>query len=217
MFFEPDQPRADVMNVGRTNGIGQIVDRKQPAISLERPCCHSRVAGNSTGFPDVNMRGRGTKQLVAGPGVHANGNLIGHGSRGNIDGRFLAQKLGRAGLEHLDRRVVAEDVVANLGLGHGPAHCRRWPCHGVRSQVNGRSIHERILAFETTPEVTPSGRHFSTGYCSRTEPGRSTRCRLGQAPVLDRSTADCPNLLAEIDWNPPERRRRDFSVQRREP
>ena len=38
---------------------------------------------------------------------------------------LLAEQLGRALLERVDRRIVAEDVVADLGVGHRAAHLGR--------------------------------------------------------------------------------------------
>ena len=41
-------------------------------------------------------------------------------------------------LEGVDRRVLAVDVVADLGVGHGPAHLRRRPGDGVGAEVDHR-------------------------------------------------------------------------------
>ena len=63
---------------------------------------------------------------------------VAHRPRGDEEARFLAEQLGGAFLERVDGRVVAEDVVADLGLGHRPAHRRRGLGDGVAPQVDQR-------------------------------------------------------------------------------
>ena len=53
---------------------------------------------------------------------------------------LLAEQLGGALLERVDGRVVAEDVVADLGLGHGAAHLGRGLGDGVGAQVDDRHM-----------------------------------------------------------------------------
>jgi hypothetical protein len=48
----------------------------------------------------------------------------------------VAEALGHRRLQPLDRRVLAPDVVADLGCGHGPAHGRGGPGEGVGAQVD---------------------------------------------------------------------------------
>ena len=52
---------------------------------------------------------------------------------------LLAGQLGGTLLERDDRRVVAEDVVADLGLGHRATHLGRRVRDGVGAQVDERS------------------------------------------------------------------------------
>ena len=51
-------------------------------------------------------------------------------------GRLLAEHLRAQVLEAVDRRVLAIDVVTNLGCGHGGSHRRRGNGHGVAAQVD---------------------------------------------------------------------------------
>ena len=64
------------------------------------------------------------------------GELVAEGARGHEEGGFLAHALGGAGLELVDRRVVAVDVVADGGGGHGLPHRGRGPGDGVGAQVD---------------------------------------------------------------------------------
>ena len=52
------------------------------------------------------------------------GDEVAHRAAGDEQAGLLAEQLGGALLEGVDRRVVAEDVVAELGLAHRPAHGR---------------------------------------------------------------------------------------------
>src|SRR5204862_2039902 len=63
---------------------------------------------------------------------------------GDEQPRLLAQELGGALLEGDDGGIVAEDVVADLGLGHGPAHLRRRLRDRVRAKVDDRHWPARI-------------------------------------------------------------------------
>ena len=49
---------------------------------------------------------------------------------------LLPEELGRALLERVDRRVLAPDVVADLGGGHRPAHLGGWLGDGVGAEVD---------------------------------------------------------------------------------
>ena len=123
--LQADQPGPDVMHVvRRPDGVAQVVERQQAAIPLERPRRHARQPGDPARFPDVDVRRRRAQQLVAGLRIDADADLVGHRARRNKHGRLLAKQLGGPGLEALDRRVIAEDVVADLRLGHRPPHAR---------------------------------------------------------------------------------------------
>ena len=57
-------------------------------------------------------------------------------------------------LEAVDGRVLAVDVVADLGLGHGLAHLGRRPGDGVGAQVDrlhGRDVITRRPRFDDAP------------------------------------------------------------------
>ena len=64
------------------------------------------------------------------------GHEIAHRSRGDKEAGLLAEQRRGTLLERVDGRVVAEDVVADLRLGHRAAHGRRGVGDGVRAQVD---------------------------------------------------------------------------------
>ena len=81
------------------------------------------------------------QDLVAGLGVEAQGELVAHGPAGDEECRLLAQDLGRAALERPDGGILAIDVVADLGRGHGGAHGGRRPGERVAPEVDHAGSH----------------------------------------------------------------------------
>ena len=75
--------------------------------------------------------------LVAHPRQRTEGNLVRHGAGGHPDGRLLAQHRCDAILERVDAGVLAVDVVADLGGGHGLAHARSGAGDGVAAEIDG--------------------------------------------------------------------------------
>ena len=84
------------------------------------------------------------EDLVAALGVRAEGGLVAHRPRREVERRLLAEQLGGALLEAQDGGIVAEDVVVDLGLGHRLPHLGRRPRHRVAAQVD-RARHVALL------------------------------------------------------------------------
>jgi hypothetical protein len=63
--------------------------------------------------------------LVAGLGERTQRHLVAHRAARDEQRGFLAEERRDAFLEGVHRRVLAENVVADLGVGHGSAHLRR--------------------------------------------------------------------------------------------
>jgi len=70
----------------------------------------------------------------AGPGLDCH--LVGHDAGGDEEGGLHPVEFGTHLLEAVDGRVLALDVVADLGLCHGLSHGGRGPGHCVASKVN---------------------------------------------------------------------------------
>ena len=81
--------------------------------------------GVAAGLVEHGVGRRPGDRLVAAGEVRHQGDEVAHRAAGHEQPGVLAQQLGRAGLERVDRRVVAEHVVADLGRGHRAAHLRR--------------------------------------------------------------------------------------------
>ncbi len=61
---------------------------------------------------------------------------VAHRARGDEEAGLLPEQRGRALLERIDGRVVAEDVVTDLRLRHRATHRGRGVGDGVRAQVD---------------------------------------------------------------------------------
>jgi hypothetical protein len=83
----------------------------------------------------VAVRFLAENDLVAALAVAHQGREVGLGARGEEERRLEAEDLGRARLQAVDRGIVAEDVVPQLGLEHRAAHPGRRARDGIRAQV----------------------------------------------------------------------------------
>ncbi len=101
--------------------------------SVDRPVglLRQRAHGGShddrvtCGLVHDHVAGRGGDDFLAAGQVRHLGHEVAHRPGGHEEAGLLPQQLGRAFLERVDGRVVAEDVVAELGGRHGAAHRRR--------------------------------------------------------------------------------------------
>ena len=70
---------------------------------------------------------------------------IGLRSAADVQRRFLAKEFRRLFLKRIYRRVIAIDVVTDIGCRHGRAHALGWPGHGVASHIHsGRRFRRGI-------------------------------------------------------------------------
>ena len=138
--LEAEQALEGVVDVGR------VAQPHRDRVDVE----HAVLAGQEPGLDAGERRGAALlvdddvgqlvhEDLVAGPCVGADRDLVSHRPRRDVDGRLLAEHPGDLGLELDHGRVVAPDVVADLGLGHGLAHRRRRPGDGVGAKVDDRA------------------------------------------------------------------------------
>ena len=133
-----------------------------------RPACRSRrvprrelhAAQRRAGAALVEDRVRALADddLVAGARLRRDGELVAHRPAGDEERGLLARDAGDLALERSDGRVVAEDVVADLGARHRLAHGRGRPRHRVAPQVNhppARGLSTRII--KRKPQQSASG------------------------------------------------------------
>ena len=81
--------------------------------------------------------------LAAARHVGHQAHQVAHRAAGHEEAGLLAGQLGGPFLQGDDRRVVAEDVVAELGLRHRPSHLGRGLRDRVGAQVDAGGTHRR--------------------------------------------------------------------------
>jgi hypothetical protein len=82
------------------------------------------------------MRGAMRKHLLAGTAVHAHGDLVAHGARGQKERGVLAQELGDHVLQEIDRGILILLLVAHLRLAHEAAHLGGGLGHRVAVEID---------------------------------------------------------------------------------
>jgi hypothetical protein len=99
---------------------------------------------------------------VAGTGQRGDGHLVAHRPGGEKQRSLGPQELCDPLLEPGGRGVLAELLVADLGLGHGPAHALAGKGVSVREEIDHRGDDTRVgcvwwcrLAFRV-PQMAPS-------------------------------------------------------------
>ena len=157
--------------------------RERAALARQRcapgsPSC----APSAALLVDEDVRLALEQHLVARLGVALDRELVAHRAAGHVERRLLARQRGDAALERLHGGVVAEHVVADLGLGHGLAHGRGGTGDGVAAQVDDRlgSAHGRRY-LGSRERVGPGARGSVGEARRRGESGRS--CRMLDNPA----------------------------------
>ena len=135
--LEADEAGADVVLVPGAEFVAEVCKVNQAAVGIQRAGGHSPVAGDTACLPDVDVGAGVAEQLIAGLGMNADGDLVGHRARGDEEGGLLAEQLGHLAFQGDDRGVLAVDVVADLGLGHRPSHRGGRFRDGVGAKVDG--------------------------------------------------------------------------------
>ena len=98
----------------------------------------------TTCFMSVAMRILPGDELVAAATMAHQCQQIGLRARGHEQCRILAQHRCYAEFQLFDRRIIAEHVIAHLGLCHRLAHGRRWSGHGVGAKIKADRSHGRF-------------------------------------------------------------------------
>ena len=103
----------------------------------QRPRVSSHQRRQSALLVDVDVGQRAADEFRAAHlAVHSHGDQVTHRPGWHEQGGRFPKRLGHLLLQLDHRRVVPEDVVANLRLRHRPPHRRRGLCHRVRSHVD---------------------------------------------------------------------------------
>ena len=112
--------REDDMTV-RLEGGAKILGGEQTSLPGHREL-HAGIGARRAGLVPGDMGFGADDHLVAGAGEELQGDLIGHRAGGDEQRRLLAEQFGDAGLQAVDRGVLAILVIAHGGGGHGGPH-----------------------------------------------------------------------------------------------
>jgi hypothetical protein len=123
---------AGEVQVGRGQGAVVVVDGMDldPGVASRRPVLVDDEVLATTGDDER-----------AGGAEDTEGELVGHDARGDVDGRRLSHPEGVGLLQGAHGGVLAVAVVADLGLGHGPAHLGGGLGHRVTAEIDEARRH----------------------------------------------------------------------------
>ena len=139
--LDHDQARAWQVIRARADRRLELLDGEDTVFGHDRPDLSATDGRGGARLVVKRVTAGVEDDLVARSGVHAHADLVGHGAGGHEQRRLLAEALGHSLLQPVDRRVFTEDVVADLGVGHGCAHAGGGSGHGVRAQID--DVHAR--------------------------------------------------------------------------
>ena len=98
--------------------------------------CDAGERGERAGLVAPAVRVLADDDLVAGPRVRAQRDLVRHRAGRHEQRGLGAEQRGDALLEPAHRRILAVDVVADLGVGHRPPHRGGRAGDGVAAQID---------------------------------------------------------------------------------
>ena len=134
--FQADEGCPGEVLVVGTNLPGEVADIENPAIALDQPTGNAGEGRGGPLFVVGDVAGRFDEQFIAQLAVNADAHLVGLGTRRGVDSGLFAEHLANHRFEAVDRGVFPEHVVADLGLGHGPAHAGGGTGRRIASQVD---------------------------------------------------------------------------------
>ncbi len=135
--LQGQQAGAREVGIVRFDGRGDV-GQQQRAVGLLRERLRLDAAEHrgATGLVTVVVGQLADDHLVAALAVRQQRTQVALRAAGDEKPRFLAEQSGHARLQGIDRRVVAEDVIAHLGPRHGLAHGGRGPGDGIAAQID---------------------------------------------------------------------------------
>ncbi|CUZ15162.1 Uncharacterised protein [Serratia marcescens] len=121
--FQAQQPGAGEVDIVGFDGGGELVQRQRAVrVSLDRLRLDAAQHRCAAGLVFIVVRLLADQILVAALAVAQQRHQVGLGAAGQKQRRLFARQAHRLGLQRVDRRVIAVDVVADLCLSHRLAH-----------------------------------------------------------------------------------------------
>ncbi len=117
-------------------GLDGIEVHRAVRVVLERTDARPDDHRMPGGLVDDEVVFAAADRFLAAAEVRELGDQVAHRARRDEQPGLLAEQLGGAILEGVDGRVVAEDVVADFGVGHHPPHRRGRLGHRIASEID---------------------------------------------------------------------------------
>ena len=170
--LEAHQPRGREVHVGvGVDVLLHLLEVERAVGRIEAAQLHVAERRGAALLVEHDVRLGVQEDLVAAARERAHGRLVAHRAGGEVEAGLLAEQAGGVLLQADDRGVVAEHVVADLGLEHGAAHLRRRTRDGVAAQVD--RLHVTFLGWETRRARPPRAGYTRCG--RRRGPRRGSR------------------------------------------
>ena len=135
--FEREQARARKVRVVGLDGSSDVGERQRAVgLMLDRLRLHARQHRGAARFPSIVVRHLADDDLVAALAMAHRCDEVALRAAGHEQRRLLAEHRCDALLQRVDGRVVAEDVVTELGAHHRVAHRGGWSRDGVAAQID---------------------------------------------------------------------------------
>ena len=125
-----------VVVVFRAEGRLDLAPRHHAPLGGERTHLDAAQRGRAGAFIEEDVGLVVGDQLLAGGDLGQDAEQVAHGAAGHEESRLLAHRGRRALLKPVDGGVFAENVVAQLCVGHGAAHLWRGHGQGVGAHVD---------------------------------------------------------------------------------
>ena len=115
--------------------------RKSSVVVAANAHLNPAVECKASALVVVDVRQLTADYLIARLGMDLDRDLVGHSSRGAKKTGFHGKAFGEDGLEPQNGGIVAQDVVANRGCGHGSEHGLGGAGYGIGAEIRSRCIH----------------------------------------------------------------------------
>jgi hypothetical protein len=129
--FDFDEAGGRAMRALESQRVADTIPSQDAALDIHGADQAAGEPGRHRKLPIQNVGARFANYFLAMFGVDLDADDIAHGTGGHIETGLLAENLGRALLQPIDRGIFAVHIVADFGFGHGAAHSGRGASDGV--------------------------------------------------------------------------------------
>ncbi len=122
--------------VGLDGGAGLVEVDAAVRLVLDGLRLHAAQHGGATALIAIVVRRLAAEVFITAATVAHDRQQVGLGAGGGEQRRFKTQPLGGVGLQAVDGRVVAVNVISHFRAGHGIAHFRGGAGNSVAAEIN---------------------------------------------------------------------------------